>query len=254
MLQTGLISVTFRQLTPEEIIKLVVQAGLQAIEWGGDIHVPPNDRKHAAKVGARTRDAGIAVASYGSYYRVGSANTGEDGLAFERVLETAEALQAPAIRVWAGDRGSAAADEQRWTQVIEDARRIAGLAQEAGISIDFEFHGGTLTDTADTAYRLLTGVNRSNVRCHWQPQTHDVAEERLRGLRRILPWLANLHVFHWLPEERRPLSDGREEWERYLKEAAETSRTHYALLEFVKDNAPEQFLKDAELLKSIIGT
>ena len=41
MLNTGLVSVTFRDKTPEEIISTVKQCGLEGIEWGGDVHVLP---------------------------------------------------------------------------------------------------------------------------------------------------------------------------------------------------------------------
>lgn len=126
MIQTGLLSVTFRQLSPLEIIQLVAQAGLQAIEWGGDIHVPHGDVKRAKEVKNWTESAGITIASYGSYYRVGCTN--KEGLTFEQVLESASALHAPAIRVWAGDQGSALADDAWWDKVITDAARIADLA------------------------------------------------------------------------------------------------------------------------------
>ncbi len=40
MIKSGLVSITFRQLTCEQIVDLVSKAKLDAIEWGGDIHVP----------------------------------------------------------------------------------------------------------------------------------------------------------------------------------------------------------------------
>jgi len=43
MLIPGLVSVTFRQLTVPEIGELATECGLQAVEWGGDVHVPPGD-------------------------------------------------------------------------------------------------------------------------------------------------------------------------------------------------------------------
>ena len=42
---TGLVSVTFRDKTPAEIVSEVKKAGLDAIEWGGDVHVPHGDVK-----------------------------------------------------------------------------------------------------------------------------------------------------------------------------------------------------------------
>ena len=40
---TGLTSITFRQLTVEQIVELVQQSGLDGIEWGGDVHVKPGE-------------------------------------------------------------------------------------------------------------------------------------------------------------------------------------------------------------------
>jgi len=67
MLIPGLVSVTFRQLTVEEIGELATECGLQAVEWGGDVHVPPGDFAAAR----RALDTGLKVAAYGSYYRAG---------------------------------------------------------------------------------------------------------------------------------------------------------------------------------------
>src|SRR5688500_12319633 len=98
MLIPGLVSVTFRQLAPQEIIALVVEAQLQVIEWGGDIHVPHGDTNQAEIVARWTKDAGLSVAAYGSYYRLAT----PDQTPFERIVATAVALGAPTIRVWAG--------------------------------------------------------------------------------------------------------------------------------------------------------
>ena len=91
-MRTGLTSVTFRQKSVEEIIALAAQAGLSGIEWGGDVHVAPGDAASAAETARKTREAGLAVLSYGSYYRGGE---GED---FAPILASARALGAPVIR------------------------------------------------------------------------------------------------------------------------------------------------------------
>ena len=40
MIRGGLVSITFRKLSPRAIIDLVTRANLIGIEWGGDVHVP----------------------------------------------------------------------------------------------------------------------------------------------------------------------------------------------------------------------
>ena len=58
-MKTSLTSVTFRKKSIEEIVDLVAQAGLDAIEWGGDVHVPPTDPEASAKAVGLCREKGI---------------------------------------------------------------------------------------------------------------------------------------------------------------------------------------------------
>ena len=254
MIRGGLVSITFRKLSPRAIIDLVTRANLIGIEWGGDVHVPHGEIRVTRDVAQMTRDAGLLVASYGSYYRVGVSEA--DGLAFARVLESAIALGAPTLRVWAGNRGSADADESYRAAVIEDARRIAVLAHAAGITVSFEYHRNTLTDTNASAHRLLEEVGHPNVRTYWQPPVAMSPAECLLGLDAVSDYLSNVHVFQWVATspataaDRRPLAEGAGVWRQYLERIAATDRAHFALLEFVRDEAPEQFLADARVLSA----
>lgn len=250
MIQPGLVSITFRKLTPAAIIDLVRQADLAAIEWGGDIHVPHGNLQQAETVGRMTRAAGLAIASYGSYYRVGVSE--QAGLTFDRVLETARALGAPLIRVWAGNCPSAKADAEYRRNIGAEARRLAEKAAAAGLILAFEYHGGSLTDTSESAAQLLTDIQHPAMRTYWQVPVGAPIEAGLASLRTMLPWLTNAHVFHWdaAKKTRLPLSDGAEAWRRYLPLIQGTGRDHYAMLEFVRDDSPHAFLEDARALKS----
>lgn len=247
MIYPGLVSITFRQLQPADVVNLVSRAGLSAIEWGGDVHVPHGDIKQAANAKMMTLDAGLQVAAYGSYYRVGHPEAG----LFEATLETAYELGAPVIRVWPGKQGSNVADEAYWDLVVADSRRIADFAAQVGINIVYEFHAKTLTDTATSTLRLLNAVAHDNIKSLWQPPRYSTLEDNLSSLDAVLPWLHNLHLFSWHQEtgERLPLAAEQAKWQQYLHKASTTGRDHFALLEFVKGDSPEQFLEDAATLK-----
>lgn len=250
MLRSGLVSVTFRNLPPREIVRLAAQAGLEAVEWGGDVHVPHGDLARAREVRTMTADAGVTISSYGSYYHVGESPVEE----FLPVLRTAQALGSPVIRVWAGKRGSAEADAGYRRCVIDACRAMSDIAADNGIDLCFEFHGHSLTDTAESARRLLEEIGRDNVKTYWQPPVGLTPEECLTGLEAVLPWVTNVHAYHWGSRyERMTLAEGAAEWSRYLKKISSTGRSHFILLEFVRDDDPAVFLREAATLKELLA-
>ena len=202
MFKLGLCSVTFRQLAVEQVITLAHETGLQGIEWGGDIHVPVGDIKLAERTAALTRQADLEIVSYGSYYRLG-----ERDESFNKVLETAVHLQAPAIRVWAGAKGSVEAGHQDREKVNNDARKIADMAKTYDIAINIEYHGGTLTDTIGSAQQLMTDIDHPNVFLYWQPAVGETVKNRVHSISTLYKWLSHVHVFHWRERERFPFDD-----------------------------------------------
>jgi sugar phosphate isomerase/epimerase len=249
MLAAGLVSITFRRLPPAEIITLVRETGTECIEWGGDVHVPHGQVAVARDVGERTRAAGLRVAAYGSYYRLHGSEAA--GLSFAAVLDSAVALGAPVIRVWAGQQGSAQADAAYRAGVIADAQRIGSLAGAAGVTVALEYHGQTLTDTNASAQQLMREIAHPHVAALWQPHQAATGGPNLAGVRGMLPWLRHVHCFHWQYAERvirRPLAEGAADWRAYLAVVRETGRAHDVLIEFVAGDDPAQFRRDAATL------
>ncbi len=247
-MKTGLVSVTFRQLSCESIIELVKQAELDGIEWGGDVHVPCGDLERARVVGEATRNAGLEVACYGSYCRLTDEEK-EDGI-FEATVQTAKALGAPLIRVWAGKEASAGASDAAFLTVAENAAIIARLAANEGIDIAYEYHAKTLTDSIEASYRLLSLNVETKVYSLWQPPVDTSREDCLQSIEKIAPYIRNIHVYSWRGRERMPLEWGLENWQRYFEVIKKLPGERYALLEFVAGDEPAQFMEDARTLKS----
>ncbi len=233
----GLVSITYRALPPDEIVRLAVAAGLQGIEWGGDVHVPTVAA--AREVRKLTEDAGLSVAAYGSYWRAKGP--------FEETAEIAATLGAPTVRVWAGSKGTEASDEAHREQIVLALREACRIASA---TVSLEFHGGTLTDTLDSTVRLVQEIDHPALRLYWQPVPDRPHTERLEELKAVLPHLTNLHVFQWTKPEavilRHPLAEGEAEWPDYLR-AAEGDR--FALLEFVPNDDPNLLSREATTLR-----
>ncbi|GAB2560132.1 sugar phosphate isomerase/epimerase family protein [Gracilibacillus alcaliphilus] len=249
-MKLGLCSVTFRDKDPKEIVTLVKQAELDAIEWGADVHVPVGELRTAKDVGELTRAEGLQVSSYGSYYRLADYGVSSDS--FTDVLQTAKELGAPAIRVWAGVTGSEKASDDYRAEVAADARNIADLAAKENITVHLEFHGNTLTDTKESARKLMEEIAHPNVFTYWQPSNNVDVEERLQSIDFVKPWITNVHVFYWYSfDDRLNLADGFQEWQQYLQQIMQDGKDRYLLMEFVKFDDEDQFLKDAETLHQL---
>ncbi|WP_344515335.1 sugar phosphate isomerase/epimerase family protein [Dactylosporangium maewongense] len=227
----------------------MTRTGLTCIEWGGDVHVPPGDPLRAEKVGADCRDRGIRVASYGSYFRPGRDSITQ----FAPVLEAAAALRAPRIRIWAGNTGSAQTAPDQRHAVIKVTRAAAAQAADAGVQLAFEFHGGTLTDTAESAVRLLEEVDHPAVGTYWQPPVGLDDPRALAGLRHVLPWVTAVHVFSWWPHTNRlPLAARSSLWLQVFALLQRSDHPYDALMEFVSDDDPAHVIADARTLARIV--
>ncbi|WP_028065726.1 hypothetical protein [Solirubrobacter soli] len=261
-LSLGLCSVTLRACSIDEVVAVASGAGLECIEWGGDVHVPPGDLDAARRARSATLAAGLRVASYGSYWRC----AGD----FAPVLASARALGAPRVRIWAGQTASADASPTQRDEIAAAARAAAALAAAtpppaaatpppaaatppapaasppAPIALAFELHGGTLTDTFDSALAL---VEASGVPCYWQPPQSMPDDSALAGLR-ALPGVPAVHVFSWWPGSTRlRLRERAALWRAVF----EIFRSGDALLEFVPDDDPALVAEEAEACRALLS-
>lgn len=245
-MKLGITSITFRTMKPPEIIRFSEMQSLDGIEWGGDVHVPPGNLKRAGQIGALTRSAGLQVCSYGSYYRLGC------GMVIEPVLETAVALGTRRVRIWAGSEGSAAVSPEMRTNLIEETRVIAEKAKDHGIEFCFEYHRNTLTDTGASTSAFLAQIDRPNVHTYWQPNPEITHAARIAEIQVLKDEIKALHAFWWTGKNTRlPLIEGREAWRAYL--APFTGTDIPLLLEFCKDDNPDQAAEDLRVLASLLS-
>ncbi|WP_281242122.1 sugar phosphate isomerase/epimerase family protein [Ruania alba] len=226
-----------------------MDSGLECIEWGGDVHVHPGDTRSAQRAAQLSDAAGLRVASYGSYFRAGDDSPEE----FDRVLNTAEALGAPRIRVWAGAHGSRSTSPQGRQSVVDTLQRASDAAAARDVELALEFHSDTLADEARSTVSLLADVGRANLTSYWQPPVGLAGEQALAQLQHLGTLISCVHVFSWWPEsERRALSHRRALWEAAIAHLRAGHRDVDTLLEFVVDDDPANVRADAETLRSML--
>lgn len=253
MIRPGLCSVTFRSLEVDRVVELAADAGLACIEWAGDAHVPPGDTIAASRARELTEQAGLAVASYGSYLRFEGSDE-EFSAEVEGVIASARALGAPRIRVWAGSRGSVDVRAQDRAALVRRIQEFTDRAGEHGIDVGLEFHGRTLTDEIGSTLRLLDEVDRPTVLSYWQPHQGMPDADALETLRQVLPRASSIHVFSWWPtHERHPLAARADLWREVFTVLAAEGSDRDALLEFLPGDDPAALAEQAGTLRALIA-
>lgn len=258
-LRPGLCTVSFRQLDRSAVVAVAAAAGLDALEWGGDVHVPHGDVAAAADARRLSAEAGLQVVSYGSYLFL---DDGAAGRAAE-VLDTAEALGAPAVRVWGALGVEPDASRAERAVVVRAAEAVAEAAGERGLAVVLEFHGGTLTATPASTLALLDAVSAPNLFTGWQPPYWDPLDEadELAAIASLAPRLAHVHVYEWDPDTtRHRLGTAGRRWRQRLAAAARAGAAaeaaglpRSALIEFVPGDDPVVLAEEVATLRSWLG-
>ena len=248
MIKPGVVSVTFRKKSPREVIDIVKAAGLYAIEWGSDVHVPQGDIELAREIRNMTIDAGLEIPSYGSYYRLG---TNDD---FAPFLASAKALGAKNIRVWAGSIPSATITDAERENIVNNARTICDMAAKEEITISVEYHDHSMTDSADADIAFVKMVDRPNFYTYWQQPLDIPQSQQMPDLLKVVAAgrITNFHVYQYHIDEdgRHQLPLDAEVWRGYFN-AINDDKTHYAFIEFVGGYPDDEFIADAKTLLSI---
>ena len=242
MFHTGLVSISFRGNTAEELIQAAKETGITAIEWGSDVHVPAGDVQRAAQVKALCEKARIAIPEYGSYYYLAEAPE-----TFQGVLACAKALGTNKIRIWGGKKSSDTLRSADYAALVEDARRICDLAPD--MTLCLECHKNSVTDEYHTTLRFLQDVDRKNLKMFWQPNQFRDFGYNLDALKALLPYVESVHVFSWDREQKFPLAAMEGDWKQYLTLLKAAGVENY-MLEFMHNNSLDSLGETTKTLKS----
>lgn len=245
MFEPGLVSISFRSLGYEEIIKLSAEAGLKSVEWGSDVHAPCGDKEKLMAIAKATKESGLHCCSYGTYFRLGVTDNKE----LSGYIRAAEILGTDVLRLWCGDKGYGEYGHNEREKLISACKEAAKMAEENYVTLCLECHNNTYTDCLEGAMEIMEAVNSEHFRMYWQPNQFRSFEENLRYAREIAPFTKHIHIFNWEAHERFPLMEAKEMWKKYLKPF---EGKHQLLLEFMPDDRPESLAAEAKALKTII--
>lgn len=243
-MKTGLVSVSFRPLSPAQVLTAARDAGLRYIEWGSDVHAPCTDEARLREIAAMQDSHEITCSSYGTYFKLGIDPTEQ----LYDYIRAAKILGTDILRLWCYDKRAENCTPQEQAQLIEACRAAAAIAEAEGVTLCMECHMNSFTETKEGALELMQQVNSPAFRMYWQPNQHRTTEENLQYLQLLKDYTLHVHVFNWAGRERFPLADAIGIWKQYL---SLLGPDHTLLLEFMPDDDVQSLPAEAAALFQI---
>ena len=240
----GVVSVSFRQHSPREIIQAASNAGLDCIEWGSDVHAPCNNADAISEIVALQKEFGISCSSYGTYFYLGRDDVAE----LHDYAAAAKRLGTDILRLWCGTKGSAEYSEDEKQEFFDLCKRAAQIAQEENVRLCMECHAHSYTDEPDAALELMHYVNSPHFLMYWQANQNESLEYNLGYAKLIAPYTVNLHVFNMTGTVNSPLAEAKDTWRQYIDIFG---GDRALLLEFMPDNKIESLEAEAKALIDI---
>lgn len=187
-MRIGFTTTTVRQIKDiGAVVELAKNVGADCLEWGGDIHV--TDVESARKARKLCDESDISVASYGSYYRVGSNDKNE----WERICEIASILGAECIRVWLGKADSEVTDKATYDSLVADAKSMCAVAAEYNLTVCCECHPNTYNNNTDAFLKIREDIGCDNFRTYFQ-SLYRRKEYDLDRIERTAPFTECVHI------------------------------------------------------------
>lgn len=245
-MNAGLVSISFRALSPEAVICSARNAGLKNIEWGSDVHAPQDQGKQLAEIVTLQERYGVSCCSYGTYFRLGV----NDLEALPSYIRAAKMLGTDILRLWCFNKSTDDVTPEEKAYLFDQCKKAAKIAEENGVTLCLECHKKTYTETKEGALELMQAVNSSAFRMYWQPNQDRTEEENIAYIRLLRDYITHIHVFQWKESQKFPLRSGIGEWKRYLEELG---GEHMCLLEFMPDNRVESLPEEAAALMILTG-
>lgn len=241
----GVASVTFRNKTVPETVEIAKNAGVEYIEWGGDVHVKTlEDAKRAKKL---CDENGIKICSYGSYYRVGCGDKSK----WEEICLIADAMNASSVRVWLGEKDSEETTQAEYERILEDLKYICAVAQKYNLLVCPECHDNTYNNNTDAFLKIKNEMKADNFKTYFQSRYFRFGYD-IDRIERTFDFIENVHVsYRDLVIEQRFRKKDKYYLDKLIKKLSEMNFEGVVLIEFTKGSEEKHFLKDVEKIKNI---
>lgn len=240
----GLCSVTFRKKSAAQVVEIAKKAGVEYIEWGGDVHI--TNIEEARIIKTVCDNEGIKICSYGSYFNC----IDYDERKWTEICKIAKKMNAESVRVWLGKRNSEITSEDEYNVLISNTRKMCDVAAEYNLLVCPECHDNTFNNNTDAFLRFVGELKKDNFKTYFQSRYFRM-EYDLDRIDRTFDYIKDVHVsYRDLKKEQRFRKKDKNYLDKLLKKLKTKNFDGIVMVEFVSRGSEATFLKDVRKLKS----
>ncbi len=243
-LKLGLCSVTFRKKSAAQVIAIAKNAGIDYIEWGGDIHI--TNKEEARIIKALCDNEDIKISSYGSYF-----NSAEfDEKKWEQICVIAKTLGAASVRIWLGKKNSEETDDKEYSALLKNTMKMCDIAKNYSLTVSPECHDNTFNNNTDAILRFKNDLQRKNFSTYFQSRYFRM-EYDLDRIDKTFSFIENVHIsYRDLKREQKFRQKDKNYIDTLLKKLIEKNFSGIVMVEFVDFDSEKVFYNDIKKLKS----
>ncbi len=240
----GLCSVTFRKKSAAQVVLIAKKAGIEYIEWGGDVHIKNTEEARIVK--SICDNEGIKISSYGSYF-----NSAEnDEAQWTEICEIASIMGASSVRIWLGKKDSEETGDVEYNTLLENTKKMCDIAKKYSLLVCPECHDNTFNNNTDAFLRIQRDLQADNFRTYFQSR-YCRMEYDLDRIDRTFDFIENVHVsYRDLKKEQKFKKKDKYYIDKLLTKLETKGFDGIVMVEFVDFDSESALCKDVEKLRS----
>ncbi|MCZ6680457.1 MAG: sugar phosphate isomerase/epimerase [Candidatus Poribacteria bacterium] len=205
MKELGCSTILYGGFSLDEALAGIAKAGYKAIELCARPGMAPHleiggSASYYGEVKAKIASHGLAIESI-----AGTGGIAMNSPEFDKVIEAAQLLGAPAIAEGAGGQSD---DEESFKQVVEQINEIAARTSQAGIKLSLKPHVGNAVYSTATALRFMQEVDHQWVGLNFDAShiwRTEAAEDPIESLKQLKNNVMTLRIRDNRESRERPI-------------------------------------------------
>lgn len=204
-MKVGIFTVGLPDLTPEEAVREIKDAGYDGVEWrvtrvpdevkgeepsfwGNNLCTLQPTEEEAQRARRLSEEVGLEVPGLGTYVAVGDLEAADEAMRF------AVTAGAPQVRVGAGPLDGSY--EESFSAAREFLGGVEEMAGSHGVKALVEIHHKTICPSASLAHRLVSAFDPERIGVIFDPgnMAQEGFEDYRIGLELLGPYLSHVHI------------------------------------------------------------